>query len=307
MGVTFDAARLLRVLRDSGVDFDRTLTLGRQSLLLRGDQVAELQDVFGLTDAQALDAPYCEPFLREVCGATTVESLDASDYESASRIADLNKRLPDSDEQTWDVVYDGGTLEHVFDFATGLENALRLVRVGGWFVSHTIANGFMGHGFYQFSPELFFRALGEPSGFSNPVVVAQTTPTSNLGLGRGGDWLVVTDPDELRSRVLYAGTKPLSLFVAARKNNHLSRPFAATPQQSDYQAAWESAPSNNETAGRIAALAANRRYGPVISSVVGLRHRLGERGTKNTKSYTSVDAAGLEAKVRQAAELGSRS
>jgi hypothetical protein len=40
-----------------------------------------------------------------------------------------------------------------------------LLKVGGTFVASTPANYFMGHGFYQFSPELFFRLFCPENGF----------------------------------------------------------------------------------------------------------------------------------------------
>ena len=64
-----------------------------------------------------------------------------------------------------DLVFDGGTLEHVFNFTTALTTASRgpaagPVRLG------TMLNNWCGHGFYQFSPELFYRALSPENGFS---------------------------------------------------------------------------------------------------------------------------------------------
>ena len=59
----------------------------------------------------------------------------------------------------FDLVFDGGTLEHVFNFSTALKNCMHMVKPHGRFVSVTLPNNWCGHGFYQFSPELFFRAL----------------------------------------------------------------------------------------------------------------------------------------------------
>ena len=62
----------------------------------------------------------------------------------------------------FDVVYDGGTLEHVFNFPVALRNAMELLRPGGrLFTIHTCANNLCGHGFYQFSRELFYRTLSQ--------------------------------------------------------------------------------------------------------------------------------------------------
>ncbi len=37
--------------------------------------------------------------------------------------------------------------------------------LGGHFISVTFANNFLGHGFHQFSPELYFRVFCPANGF----------------------------------------------------------------------------------------------------------------------------------------------
>ena len=64
------------------------------------------------------------------------------------------------------MVVDGGTLEHVFDYPTALRNAMRMVRVGGHLILNAPVNNFPGHGFYQISPELFFRCFHDNSAFA---------------------------------------------------------------------------------------------------------------------------------------------
>ena len=54
---------------------------------------------------------------------------------------------------------DSGSLEHVFNISQALRNCLEMVESGGHFISIGPANNAMGHGFYQFSPELYFRIL----------------------------------------------------------------------------------------------------------------------------------------------------
>jgi len=56
-------------------------------------------------------------------------------------------------------VIDGGTLEHVFNFPVAIKNAMQMVRAGGRLSLSPPANNYFGHGFYQFSPELFYRVL----------------------------------------------------------------------------------------------------------------------------------------------------
>jgi hypothetical protein len=95
-----------------------------------------------------------------------VDSLDISEYEGANIKGDLNDpMLADKIGRKYDLVYDSGTIEHIFDVAAALRTISRLTRLGGAVVHATPANGFLDHGFWQFSPDVF-RAFYRHSGFS---------------------------------------------------------------------------------------------------------------------------------------------
>jgi 2-polyprenyl-3-methyl-5-hydroxy-6-metoxy-1,4-benzoquinol methylase len=65
----------------------------------------------------------------------------------------MNLPISETLRQRYSVVYDGGKLEHVFNQPQALKNCMEMVRVGGYFLQTNTANKFMGHGFWQFSPE----------------------------------------------------------------------------------------------------------------------------------------------------------
>lgn len=88
-------------------------------------------------------------------GFTEVRSLDRSDFEGADYLADLNAPLPAELEGRFDVVFNGGTLEHVFDVRASLANVHRALREGGRAVHVAPASNQLDHGFYSFSPTLF--------------------------------------------------------------------------------------------------------------------------------------------------------
>lgn len=54
---------------------------------------------------------------------------------------------------------DGGALEHTFNVPVALTSYMEMVRVGGRLILVSPANDHFGHGFYQFSAELFYSAL----------------------------------------------------------------------------------------------------------------------------------------------------
>ena len=59
----------------------------------------------------------------------------------------------------YDVVLNGGTLEHVFNLPVALDNVFSLIKDNGFLVSISPANNFCNHGFYQFSPDIFMSLV----------------------------------------------------------------------------------------------------------------------------------------------------
>ena len=76
---------------------------------------------------------FAENFLR-ILGTKDAQSMDASDYEQATIVHDLNQPVPSQLHQKFDAVIDGGTLEHVFNFPVAIRNAMEMTKVGGGFI-----------------------------------------------------------------------------------------------------------------------------------------------------------------------------
>ncbi|MCP9845223.1 hypothetical protein KBY77_16105 [Synechococcus sp. Cruz-7E5] len=164
-------------------------------------------------------------------------SIDASGYEGASLVHDLNQPVPESLWGQFDAVIDGGTLEHVFNFPTAIVSCMRMLKIGGRFYSLTPANNHCGHGFYQFSPELFFRLFHGANGFDLETLLLVEHPYPGIELStRRGVW-TVKDPAVAQSRGGLVNRHPVYLFVQAVKRQNVE-PLALVPQQSDYKVAW---------------------------------------------------------------------
>jgi hypothetical protein len=133
------------------------------------------------------------------------------------------------------------------------------VRVGGSVFMVTPANNQMGHGFYQFSPELFFRAFAPHSGFELRRMVLQPYTLFRRSYE-------VADPAAIGERVALINRAPVRLFVHAVRT-HRSPIFADAPQQSDYSAAWERGTRRTSSANSLT----RRMY---HSMVMGLPPRL---------------------------------
>lgn len=91
-------------------------------------------------------------------------SMDYSDYEGAEIIHNLNE--PYLDEQYHalaDLVFDGGTLEHIFHLPNALTTVHNLLRPGGMVYHINPSNGYLDHGFYQICPTLYYDYYRENS------------------------------------------------------------------------------------------------------------------------------------------------
>ena len=180
-------------------------------------------------DFLARSEGYAEDFFRAL-GAEKVVAIDNSAYEGAAIVADMNAPLDPALRNQFSVIFDGGCLEHIFNFPQAIRNCMEAVEVGVYFLAATPANNYCGHGFYQFSPELFYRVFSAENGFATRAIMIKD----------GAAWYRVTDPAEARSRVELRNTRPTLLFVLAKKiadAPYLMKP----PQQSDYVQRWNEA------------------------------------------------------------------
>lgn len=229
MGINrVEAQAILSLTRAEKIRGD-ILTLGRPEMFVSARELKKLSRQFklGLADEVCRvmsDARFAEDFLT-VCGFSEINSLDASDYEGADIVHDLNMPIPKHLEHSASFVYDGGTIEHVFDIATALSNLTRLLKPGGTALISTCANGQCGHGFYQFSPELFYRFF-TANGFGSVRVYV-------VGMLEPVRWCLAVDPVEAGKRIQFATSEPLQLIVVAKKGLGPATP-PAMPQQSDY-------------------------------------------------------------------------
>ncbi len=236
MGITRNDCRFLFHARSVGVRYDDTCTLGRLWMYATRSDVAECMHDYPSgnepmpADVKSADG-YSDP-LYGILGARNVQTVDVSDYEKASLIHDMNVPVPQSWHQTYSCVIDSGTLEHVFNFPVAIRNCMDMIKPGGHFIGITPANNQMGHGFYQFSPELYYRVFSPENGFE---MVKMLIP---VDLNGTTDWYEVSDPATVKSRVMLVNSIPLSLMFIARKKEH--KPvFTTTPQQSDYSVIWK--------------------------------------------------------------------
>lgn len=258
MGIDIHNLNLLAHAQDLGVGFERTLAIGRQALFIEDFELEQHRRLRGLPPlvepaAAARGPRYFEPLLQQWLGARVTDSVDASPYENARLIHDMNLPWPaDSAERAgFDAVLDFGCLEHVFNFPVAWRNCVDLCRVGGHVLHALPANNLAGHGFYQFSPELFFNLYQPGNGFELRGLYFALKPDAR-------HWWAVADPLAVKRRVNLRNAHEVYMLVIARKLREIG-PLPA-PQQSDYaQDEWLRAPASAPPAASGARQALVRR------------------------------------------------
>jgi len=267
MGIDIHNLQLLAHASDLGASYARTVSIGRQAVYVEGWELQAhraLRALPALSDEGAAAGPrYFEPLMREWLGAQVVDSVDASPYEQASLIHDMNLPWPDaaaSARGAYDAVLDFGCLEHVFNFPVAWRNCVDLCRVGGHLLHALPANNLSGHGFYQFSPELFFNLYRPENGFELRGLYFATKADRST-------WWRVANPLEVKHRVNLRNGHEIYMLVLARK---LREPgVLAAPQQSDYaQSEWLRA--DGPAAPRAAAAPADGARRALVDTLVRL-------------------------------------
>jgi SAM-dependent methyltransferase len=242
MGVEYYTARFLLQARAERRVFGRTLTIGRQNFFVNRPRLEQLAREFGfntlefLKSASPADLVYIEPFFKHLLQATEIESLDVSNYEGATHVHDMNQPIPEALKNSFDTVFEAGSLEHIFNLPVAIKNLMDALRPGGTLFIQTPANNYFGHGFYQFSPELFYRVLSPANGFKieRMHVFEHFFPAHSFSTSL----FAVSDPEKIRKRVQLVNKRPTLLLIEARKIENCPI-FATTPQQSDYLPLWE--------------------------------------------------------------------
>lgn len=225
----------------------RTLMLGRQKFI-PGDRFAWRYEKI-LTDhgldvklsALVQDDGYADTLFRKL-GFGKIEAMDFSPYEGADVIHDLNDPAPKTLEKTFDFIFDGGTIEHVFNVPVALESMFRMLKIGGRFVSVNGLSGWQGHGMYQFNPELVWSFWRRNCGCE--VHGCHGIQKHPRGIGKQ---VTFTDPADRGARL------PLGRIVPEGRvylYYEVERLKTSAPKgrvlQSDYEISWQ----GHENAGQ---------------------------------------------------------
>ena len=164
------------------------MSLARQQIHIQPQTMHAMFRKYGINAPLHACGEYFEAFFKNM-GYTVTDSIDNSAYENATIIHNLNLPLRfqgnrqskqeglrfqgnrqseglrfQGNERKYDYVFDGGTIEHIFNCPQVWENIIDMMEIGGIFCSVTVNNNLSGHGIYQFSPEFFLSAFAPKYG-----------------------------------------------------------------------------------------------------------------------------------------------
>ncbi len=147
----------------------KVLQLGNQEVWGTKESLEKIakQENFKLSEARCDIGPGLSSFKNsptisseyffQRLGFETVDTLDQDAFENANIIHDLNILLEKNSKyiNNYNFVYDGGTLEHIFNTPNALANIFELLSVGGRIMHGSPAANWYNHGFYCFSSCFF--------------------------------------------------------------------------------------------------------------------------------------------------------
>jgi hypothetical protein len=223
MGIDIHGLNFLRYASKKQ-QLERVATIGRQALAISPFWLARVMG----TAVSAESNLFCEDFLIKHLGASIVESFDFSAYEGATHVVDMN--MPIHAPREYNTVIDFGCIEHIFNAPQALKNISVLCAAGGQIIHVLPANNFCGHGFWQFSPEVFFSLYSHENGYRDTEVFL-------ADLKKCDRWFEVIKPSGGR-RAQVTSSRPLYVMCRTRKSGLVSHDSV---QQSDYLVAWDNA------------------------------------------------------------------
>jgi hypothetical protein len=170
MGIGSKAARFLMEQGLKRPFSGSVLTLGLQDLSFDLDRLSKTAQRAGFKSPGLANLarlpphqPATDRLLFELLGFSEVVRTDVNAYQGAEMLFDLNDENGPQAEYRghFDCVIDGGTMEHVFHVPNALKNIFEFTKVGGRIIHMSPTSNYVDHGFYSFSPTLFYDFYSE--------------------------------------------------------------------------------------------------------------------------------------------------
>ena len=82
--------------------------------------------------------------------------IDKFDFDHPRVVHDLEKPIDKRFHNFFNLIIDSGTMEHIFDIKSVMDNIVHITNLGGYVLQFIPAQNSLNHGFYQFSPTFFY-------------------------------------------------------------------------------------------------------------------------------------------------------
>lgn len=185
MGISYIPASFLARNSHHVANAKNGIILGRQTLNMRGHRLSRFcrnasKYGFNITPDDCVQPDGFTEKILKTLGFPEIEALDFTDKEGADYVHDLNRPVPKSLREKFDIVIDGGTTEHVFHISQALDSCHAMLKPGGVFFSFTVADGWFGHGFFQTGPDVPWRYWHHARGYE--MLEVSIAPRENLSV-----------------------------------------------------------------------------------------------------------------------------
>jgi hypothetical protein len=111
---------------------------------------------------------FADNFLIKKFNLKKLISFDINKLEGASEIKDFDN--PINYKEKFDIFFDGGSLQHIFNIPQALKNIIKMTKLNGTIIHTVTFDGFQGFGLYQLSPEIFLNLYNKNNGFKNTKI-----------------------------------------------------------------------------------------------------------------------------------------
>lgn len=195
-------------------------------------------------------------------GFQEVKSLDFSNFEGADLVWDLNQTIPEEYWGKFDLIYDGGTAEHVFHFPQVLKNIHLLLKEGGIVIHVSPSHNHVDHGFYMFSPQVYSEYYR-----SNRYSIL-TSHFFEYSPDHQKPWTIYAYEPGVLDQLAYGGfgKKMVAIHLVAKKTAESTS--GVSPNQGGYLSAWAASAKPVEK---------NKRVDPITRLGISLRKKIRRR------------------------------